>query len=403
MQMTCPRCSTANDSGVDICEGCGWDLREVYLGAPRAAESSQESVGIRVCLRCRAENEGAAGFCTSCGSDQLSAAEPIAEPPTAESSHAHAPSSAARVERDVRVCFRCNTLNHPEASECSSCGSTILSDVRAVAEEAAPLAQTQHSHGGRYCGSCGAPAYDDARFCAACGQTLDSLPASVYCSRCGTQNESSSGFCAACGAGLRRVAELAPQGPPPAATGTHQHDPPRYQPPPRPPAGSYSGSRPSYAQPPQGARHLVYVGFWRRLAAVIIDLLVLLIPYVVVWVIAIVIFGNGTGGYVVAGIVSYVLEGFYYMMMETSHHQGTLGKKAIGAKVTDENGRPITPDQALTRYVVKEIPSILAIIPFFLTGWIALLVLVAWAIILGASKRKQGLHDQIAKTLVVDK
>ena len=74
----------------------------------------------------------------------------------------------------------------------------------------------------------------------------------------------------------------------------------------------------------------------------------------------------------------------YEAVMESSSRQATLGKMAMGLKVTDEQGRRISFARATGRYFSKIISS------FFLIGYI----------MVGFTARKQGLHDMIAGTLV---
>jgi hypothetical protein len=85
---------------------------------------------------------------------------------------------------------------------------------------------------------------------------------------------------------------------------------------------------------------VVYAGFWRRLGAWLIDcfptvaiagligiILGLLVPFF---------------GVVLAVIAGLLLPWFYYAFMESSRQQATLGKMAIGIKVTDLRGNRIS-------------------------------------------------------------
>ncbi len=148
---------------------------------------------------------------------------------------------------------------------------------------------------------------------------------------------------------------------------------------------------------------LTYVGFWRRAAALVIDVVALFIPSLIVGLIAGAVLGSGNEAFVVGGIAGILLAGVYFVLMETSHNQGTLGKMVIRAKVTDENGRPITRDQAISRFIVKEIPSILSLVPIAAIAWLVFLLLTVWAVTVAKSERKQGPHDMFARTLVIDK
>ncbi len=85
-------------------------------------------------------------------------------------------------------------------------------------------------------------------------------------------------------------------------------------------------------------------------------------------------------------ILSVVLSWAYFALMESSRWQGTLGKKAMGIRVTDLNGARITLGRATIRLAVKA----------FLSGWFLLGYIMAFF-----TQRKQALHDLIAGTLVL--
>jgi uncharacterized RDD family membrane protein YckC len=74
--------------------------------------------------------------------------------------------------------------------------------------------------------------------------------------------------------------------------------------------------------------------------------------------------------------------------MESSKRQGTLGKMAIGIVVTDLDRRRITFGKANARFWSKLLSKAL---------------LGAGFIMIAFTRRKQGLHDIIAKTLVIRK
>jgi len=96
----------------------------------------------------------------------------------------------------------------------------------------------------------------------------------------------------------------------------------------------------------------------------------------------------GGGVNMVRGIVVETLflctAWIYEAAMESSSKQATLGKMALGLKVTDEQGRRISFARATARYFSKFISAILFI------GYI----------MAGFTARKQALHDMIAGTLV---
>ncbi|HEX8339679.1 MAG TPA: RDD family protein [Tepidisphaeraceae bacterium] len=138
----------------------------------------------------------------------------------------------------------------------------------------------------------------------------------------------------------------------------------------------------------------IHVGFWWRVLAYIIDYLVLLVPGFLINLIF-----QGVAGavgrdatpvqiavIVTNMIVSISLWWLYFALMESSARQGTLGKMAIGAIVTDEAGGRIGFGHATARYFSKILSGIILCIGFMMVGW---------------TQRKQGLHDILAKTFVV--
>ena len=86
-------------------------------------------------------------------------------------------------------------------------------------------------------------------------------------------------------------------------------------------------------------------------------------------------------------ILEAVIMLLYYSYMESSKYQATLGKLALGMKVTDTHGMPLTFPIAMLRNVSKYISIFI-----FYIGYIMIIF----------DDRKQGLHDKIADTLVVN-
>ena len=79
---------------------------------------------------------------------------------------------------------------------------------------------------------------------------------------------------------------------------------------------------------------------------------------------------------------------FYFVLMESSPAQGTLGKVALGLVVTDDRGDPISLWRAALRNGLKVFSTMTC---FF--GW----AMAAF------TPRKQALHDVLARTLVLRK
>ena len=87
-------------------------------------------------------------------------------------------------------------------------------------------------------------------------------------------------------------------------------------------------------------------------------------------------------------VLTFALIVLYYTIMETSKFQATVGKLAVGLKVTDGNGEKLDFTKALVRNLCKIISSMILFIGYIMAGF---------------TEKKQGLHDIIAGTLVVKK
>lgn len=85
-------------------------------------------------------------------------------------------------------------------------------------------------------------------------------------------------------------------------------------------------------------------------------------------------------------LVIFVLKWLYYALMESSKRQATLGKMALGLKVTDMDGNRISFGRATGRYFGKIISGMIIYIGYILAG---------------LTEKKQALHDLMASCLVV--
>ena len=131
-------------------------------------------------------------------------------------------------------------------------------------------------------------------------------------------------------------------------------------------------------------KKLKYAGFWIRVAATIIDSIIL---YAVFFGVALV-FMDGLASLSVNITLQLVFMAFgiiYVVGMESSSRQATLGKMAVGIKVGDAQGQQLSFANALGRYFAKILSAIILYIGFMMVGW---------------DKQKQGLHDKLAKTYV---
>jgi uncharacterized RDD family membrane protein YckC len=147
-----------------------------------------------------------------------------------------------------------------------------------------------------------------------------------------------------------------------------------------------------------GAGEVVYAGFWRRFAARILDHFVIFVPvYLLVFIVAggagaftKVQTGESSGGglLVLAYLVPLIANFFYFSAMHSSSWQATIGKRALGIKVTDEDGGQLTFGRAAVRWFSSALSYLTIYVGFIMAGF---------------TDRKRALHDMLASTLVVDK
>jgi uncharacterized RDD family membrane protein YckC len=187
----------------------------------------------------------------------------------------------------------------------------------------------------------------------------------MYCHKCGAQNDDQAAFCDKCGVALEKP------------------------------------SLPDSAPVPTYLAGIEYAGFWRRLAAGLIDIALVVITYLILAFAMGVVYGaisapeDGEVSDAVANLIAYVAWGvaavlgwLYYALMESSSKQATLGKMALGIKVTDAQGRRVSFTRATGRHFSKILSGIILYIGYIMIAFTA---------------KKQGLHDIIAECLVVKK
>lgn len=128
-----------------------------------------------------------------------------------------------------------------------------------------------------------------------------------------------------------------------------------------------------------------YAGFWIRFGAAFIDgLLTTVVGLVIVYATG----GNYEKQGLMANFLNIVLGWLYAAIMESSERQATLGKIAVGIKVTDMHGNRISFGQATGRHFAKIISAIILLIGYIMAAFDA---------------KKQALHDKMASTLVLNK
>ena len=170
-------------------------------------------------------------------------------------------------------------------------------------------------------------------------------------------------------------------------------------------AAAGGGHRSAYAGMANGG-DVVMAGLWRRFAASAIDGVVTGIASYALLIPLLLAFGVGVSaladpeataaslGFVLAYYaISLGLPALYFAWMHSCPTQASLGKMAVGARVVRGNGDPVGFGRALLRY--------LAFIVFaVVTCGIGVLVS---GLMVAFTERKQGPHDMICDTLVVDK
>jgi uncharacterized RDD family membrane protein YckC len=92
------------------------------------------------------------------------------------------------------------------------------------------------------------------------------------------------------------------------------------------------------------------------------------------------------GGVIGFMVFIYIAIILYFPILESSNWQATIGKRAVGIKVIDLDGKRITFPRALGRFFAKIISGLVLYIGFIMAGF---------------TERKQALHDIIAGTLVI--
>jgi uncharacterized RDD family membrane protein YckC len=155
-----------------------------------------------------------------------------------------------------------------------------------------------------------------------------------------------------------------------------------------------------------------YAGFWLRFVAAIIDGIIIAILQSVVIMPILAMFGlsiatmgdfnfNSMSDQDMIGMfaafiaffsvvmtISFVIQTFYFTLMESSKNQATVGKLALGLKVTDRSGNKLDFTKALLRQLGKIISGMVMLIGYIMAG---------------LTEKKQALHDMIAGALVVKK
>ena len=129
-----------------------------------------------------------------------------------------------------------------------------------------------------------------------------------------------------------------------------------------------------------------YAGFWRRLAAYLIDALLLGAGQGTLTILVKTIAPGDVQAQVNVLPVSILVAWAYFSLLESSPAQATVGKLALGIYVTDREGDPIDFRRASIRFWAKLISTLALML-----GWLMAAFMPG----------KRALHDYLAGTLVL--
>lgn len=177
-----------------------------------------------------------------------------------------------------------------------------------------------------------------------------------------------------------------------------------------PPAFATSASAASVLPQTTAATLEDYAGFWKRVAAYILDAIILYIPSMLIQKVMggdaaeatmkqAQLAAPGDPHVMLTALSQYystmtpalliitVITWLYFAFCESSAWQATIGKLALSIRVTDMHGARISLPRALGRYPAKYLSAFIFCIGFLMVAW---------------TQRRQGLHDMIASTLVLN-
>jgi uncharacterized RDD family membrane protein YckC len=153
-----------------------------------------------------------------------------------------------------------------------------------------------------------------------------------------------------------------------------------------------------------------YAGFWKRVGAYILDAIILYFPSLLIQKMMGVdaaklamtqaITNAASDPHLMlaaqqdfyaamwpAILLGILIDWAYFAVCESSTWQASIGKLALGIRVTDLQGHRISFMRALGRYPAKMLSGLILCIGFLMVAW---------------TQRKQGLHDIMVGTLVLN-
>jgi uncharacterized RDD family membrane protein YckC len=172
---------------------------------------------------------------------------------------------------------------------------------------------------------------------------------------------------------------------------------------------------------PVGMDHtLEYAGFWKRVLASLIDLMLLSAIFFALGL----AFGynpitdiqevvrkslENPGGPpvqpnpapAVYTFITMLGNWLYKALLESSKLQGTLGKLVVGIVVTDLEGKRVDFGRATLRYVLSWVVGLIGLVPAL--GTASGLLAFVDVVVVAFTPKKQALHDMMAGCLVVNR
>ena len=152
-----------------------------------------------------------------------------------------------------------------------------------------------------------------------------------------------------------------------------------------PTSGSSPPPPPAWDTRPATPGQVAYGGFWIRLAAYIIDAVVLsFVTVVLAEVSDMSLFETEPEHYGTINFISFIIGWLYFALMESSPRGATLGKMAVGLRVMTSDGQRLSFMNATGRYFAKIVSALILGIGFLMIAF-------------GGT----ALHDRMAGTRVV--
>ena len=133
-----------------------------------------------------------------------------------------------------------------------------------------------------------------------------------------------------------------------------------------------------------------YAGFWIRVVASLIDMVVIIPCAILIVFFAMLVVGDGFVVTMILKFLTYSM-GLVYFIVMTNEYQATLGKMAVGIKVCDAT----TLQKAVSKNIILR--EILSSIMSYIPVVNLLIVVVAF------TQKKQGIHDFAANSVVIYK